>query len=88
MTLPHAKLTDLSLYYLKTCPFCMKVLSCISELGVKIKLFNIHEETNKNDLINGGGKKTVPCLRIKGNNGDFWLYESNDIITYLRKLFS
>ena len=48
---------------------------------------NIHEGTNKNDLINGEDKKTVPCLRIKESNGDFWLYESNDIIMYLRKLF-
>ena len=36
------------------------------------------------DLIQGGGKGTVPCLRIERDTGDVeWLYESVDIVDYL-----
>ncbi len=37
------------------------------------------------ELISGGGKSQVPCLRIEAESGEIqWLYESNDIIRYLR----
>jgi glutathione S-transferase len=38
------------------------------------------------ELIDGGGKLQVPCLRI-GNSSSTsgWLYESKDIILYLKK---
>ena len=36
------------------------------------------------DLIRGGGRGTVPCLRIERDTGDVeWLYESVDIVEYL-----
>ena len=39
----------------------------------------------KAELIAGGGKKQVPCLRISQDNADtVWLYESDDIIRYLK----
>ncbi len=41
---------------------------------------------NKAELIAGGGKKQVPCLRIDSENGDVqWMYESDDIIHYLKQ---
>lgn len=40
----------------------------------------------KTELISGGGKKQVPCLRIETENNEArWLYESADIIRYLRQ---
>lgn len=37
------------------------------------------------DLIRGGGRGTVPCLRIERDTGDVeWLYESVDIVEYLK----
>ena len=40
---------------------------------------------NNADLIAGGGKSQVPCLRIETENGDVrWLYESIDIVRYLK----
>jgi len=37
------------------------------------------------ELINGGGKKQVPCLRIeKSDETTNWLYEAQDIIDYLK----
>jgi glutaredoxin 2 len=40
---------------------------------------------NNTDLIAGGGKNQVPCLRIESENGHVqWMYESIDIIRYLK----
>ena len=40
------------------------------------------------ELVVGGGRGTVPCLRIKdGETGETWLYESLDIINYLQNHF-
>jgi glutathione S-transferase len=37
----------------------------------------------------GGGKRQVPCLRIDGDDGQsHWLYESMDIMAYLKQQFS
>jgi glutathione S-transferase len=38
------------------------------------------------DLVNGGGKRTVPCLLIEENGKQDWLYESRDIISYLKQI--
>ena len=36
------------------------------------------------DLIRGGRKGTVPCLRIERDTGEVeWLYESVDIVEYI-----
>ena len=50
---------------------------------------NINEnEQFKQELVKKGGKQTVPCLRIKKQNGDDeWMYESMDIIAYLDNRF-
>lgn len=36
-------------------------------------------------LMQGGGKTQVPCLRIEQADGGVeWMYESDDIIQYLK----
>ena len=36
--------------------------------------------------MSGGGKHKVPCLKIKKTNAKTeWLYESDDIISFLKK---
>ncbi len=40
------------------------------------------------ELIRGGGRSMVPCLKIQSEEGTRWLYESADIITYLRERFA
>ena len=41
------------------------------------------------ELIRGGGKSQVPCLRIDHPGGTTqWMYESTDIIAYLRRRFA
>lgn len=77
------------LYYFNTCPYCIKVRLALWCLGLKIPLRNINTQaSNKTDLLAGGGKNQVPCLRIESASGGIrWLYESNDIIRYLKAEF-
>ena len=35
------------------------------------------------ELLQGGGRGTVPCLRIERGGEVEWMYESMDIISYL-----
>jgi len=57
-------------------------------MGIKIKSKNILADPDiKAELIAGGGKQQVPCLRIEEDNKVRWLYESSDIIKYLRKRY-
>jgi len=44
--------------------------------------------SHRDDLLQGGGKIKVPCLRIEENGKVEWLYESSDIIRYLEKRFA
>ena len=44
---------------------------------------------NRDDLVRGGGKAKVPCLKITDPAGKTqWLYESGEIIKYLRSRFA
>ncbi|MCJ8315121.1 MAG: glutathione S-transferase N-terminal domain-containing protein [Saccharospirillaceae bacterium] len=74
------------LYYFTTCSFCLFVRVKMWWFGIKMPLKEImFNAQNKVDLIEGGGKSQVPCLRIENENGTvFWMYESKDIIEYLK----
>ena len=37
-------------------------------------------------LVDQGGKFQVPCLRIEHEQQVTWLYESDEIIKYLRQI--
>ncbi|REL25977.1 glutaredoxin [Thalassotalea euphylliae] len=85
-----AELTkNLSLYHLPTCPFCVKVRRAMKREGIELPLMNIKDNNYavREELVNGGGKPTVPCLKIThADNKVEWMYESNDIIAYLENL--
>ena len=77
----------LQLYEMTACPFCVKVRREIKRLNLNITRINVKTSADdKQTLINQGGKFQVPCLRIEDKSKITWLYESNDIITYLRSL--
>ncbi len=65
----------------------MRVRLALKRMRLKIPLKNIHERKEYLDeLVAGGGKKQVPCLRIESSTGQTqWLYESTDIIRYIRR---
>ncbi len=78
------------LYYFTTCPYCIAVRLVMWRLRLSMPLKNIMTDAvTRADLLNGGGKEQVPCLRIEDDNGGVrWMYESADIIRYLRTRFS
>jgi glutaredoxin 2 len=75
----------LALYHYDTCMFCARVRKVIALLSLNIELRNIEADSNRRrELIDGGGRGTVPCLRIEDAAGEAaWMYESVDIIRYL-----
>ncbi len=76
---------ELSLYYSKYCFFCQKVLMFLRGKDHGIELRSTSHKEHAQALAQGGGKTQVPCLRIEQENGNVeWMYESNDIIHYLR----
>lgn len=79
-----AYLEDHSLYYKKSCPYCTKVLRFMDENKITLDMRDTLQPGNQNDLIRVGGKKQVPCLVIDGKA----MYESDDIIDYLRRYAS
>lgn len=79
--------SNLTLYHYPTCPYCMRVRRVIDELSLNIEMKDIsRDRAARKELITGGGKPTVPCLRNDTDNEITWLYESADIIHYLKKL--
>lgn len=79
-------MTRYSLYYSRYCYFCQKVLMVLRNRQHPIELRNINEQENSAALLTGGGKRQVPCLRIESADQDEqWMYESNDIIHYIRE---
>ena len=69
------------LYYKPTCPYCVKVLRYMEGAGIDMEKRNTLDPAHASELVAVGGKQQVPCLVIDGKA----LYESNDIIAYLRE---
>jgi len=81
---------SLVLYQYKTCPFCIKVRQEMRRLALKVDRRDAQQPgTHREALISGGGKAKVPCLKITDPAGNTqWLYESGEIIKYLRSRFA
>ena len=74
------------LFQYASCPFCMRVRAFMQDAGLDIPLRDtLRDPAAHRDLIAGGGRATVPCLRIETDSGVRWLYESMDIVAYLRE---
>lgn len=73
----------LTLYVGTYCPFCKKVEHFMEQENItSVEIKNIDDDKDAREyLIEKGGKKQVPCLFI----GDKPLYESLDIIKYLKE---
>ncbi|MDP6377007.1 MAG: glutaredoxin [Pseudomonadales bacterium] len=73
------------LYMYRGCGFCARVQRFLQELGIEMPLRDILTDHGAlHELIEGGGRQTVPCLRIEdAGDGVRWMYESADIMRYL-----
>jgi len=76
----------INLYILYTCPYCKKVISFMEENHLDFNLLDINEQVNFEKLIKIGGKRQVPYMVDTETN--ISMYESNDIIEYLKKWVS
>lgn len=88
MTEAMEKPTHLALYEHELCPFCAMVRQAADDLPLKIESRNtMRDPGRQQELVEGGGRGMVPCLYIEYPDGRAeWLYESADIIDYLRRL--
>ena len=79
---------NVALYQFKTCPFCIKVRREIKRQSLNIELRDAqHDQNHRQQLLNGGGQIKVPCLKVKNEDGNHtWLYESSDVIQYIKDL--
>jgi len=85
-----AQTRQLALFQFAACPFCVKVRRTIKRLALDIKLVDAQTDpAGREELLKGGGRVQVPCLRIRHTDGQIeWLYESDDIIRYLESRFA
>lgn len=67
------------------CPYCTAVKNFIAENNIEgIEIVNINKDKEARDyLLEKGGMQQVPCLFV----GDKPIYESQDIMNYLREKF-
>ena len=72
------------LYKTDLCGFCYRVRGFAEQNGISLTLRDtITDKEAFRELLQGGGKSTVPCLRIESGEEVSWMYESMDIIDYL-----
>ncbi|MEJ2133852.1 MAG: glutathione S-transferase N-terminal domain-containing protein [Desulfofustis sp.] len=76
------------LYIASTCPFCIKVIRAAEEMGLTegqdYQIVDAAQGTpGRKKVVDTGGKSMVPFLLDDGS----WMYESDDIIDYLRDKF-
>ena len=66
------------------CGFCFRVRGFLDEFDIDVPLRDINTDAEAfRELLAGGGRATVPCLRIQRGDDVQWMFESMDIIRYL-----
>ena len=78
------KFENMYLYVKPGCPYCMKVDRFLDAVGIELEHRSVLEGANAEELRSLGGKVQSPCLVRDGEP----MYESEDIIAYLRTLAS
>jgi glutathione S-transferase len=74
------------LFQYDACPFCYRVRRFLKSAGIDMEFRDtLHDPAAYAELVRGGGRGTVPCLRIDSGDEVRWLYESADIIRYLER---
>jgi glutaredoxin len=82
------KARGMSLYQFYACPFCVRVRREIYRLNVPIETRDAQKEgPYRQELLAEGGEVQVPCLRIDDDDRTIWMYESKEIIQFLKENF-
>ena len=81
---PAAAPESYVLYQYASCPFCARVRRFLDQRGIEVPSRDtLRDPSALRELMLGGGRATVPCLRIESGGEVRWLYESADIIDHL-----
>lgn len=84
MYLPKGEIIMLDLYVSQYCPYCRKVMNYLDENNIDFNMIDVADKENFNKLVSLGGKDQVPFLNDADN--DVLMYESDEIIEYVKKL--
>ena len=80
---------ELALYQFPTCPFCIKVRKEMHRLALPIALRDARNDADARAALEaGGGRVKVPCLHVSEGADARWIYESDEIIDFLRQRFA
>ena len=72
------------LFMLNSCGYCRKVIEYLDENNIPYEKIDISEKENEEALVRIGGKRQVPFIIDTDKNIE--MYESNDILEYLKTL--
>ena len=81
------KTRNLTLYQLRSCPYCIRVRRAIKRHSLNIETRDALRDTvSRKQLLEGGGEIKVPCLKIMDEQGNAtWMYESAAIVRHLEE---
>ena len=71
----------IDLYVMETCPFCRRVMDFLEQTHIEYNKMDVSNAENHRRLMEIGGKDQVPFM-VEDNIS---MYESNDIVEYLKK---
>jgi glutathione S-transferase len=75
----------MTLYHMDHCPYCIKVRNVIEELGLEVALVDAQRGSEgREKVIALGGQSMVPFLVDSSVTPEVQMYESNEIIEYLK----
>jgi len=74
------------LFKTDSCGYCYRVRDFAEQQGISLTLRDTMADMEAfRELLQGGGRSTVPCLKIQRTDETVWMYESMDIIDYLNE---
>jgi glutaredoxin len=78
----------MALYQFYGCPFCVRVRREMHRLNLPIETRDAQNDPPfRRELLEEGGKVQTPCLLIEEDGKRIWMYESKEIIDFLKKSF-
>lgn len=76
-----------ALYYYDACPFCQRVLMALPGVKVDVEKRDVlSNRAYRDQQYKATGKTQVPCLLIEDGDSQQWMFESADIVKYLKSL--
>lgn len=76
----------IELFVTDFCGYCKKVIQYLDEHAIPYKTIDISNKANEEELIRIGGKRQVPFLIDREAKVE--MYESGDILEYLKEVYS